>query len=119
MIFLDSLHINGKACLGENIADLGGILIGLDAFKKTEQYKSHKKLNGLSPEQRFFLGYALGWLGHEKDQSLANQILTDVHAPGKYRVNAPMQNVPDFYTAFGIKPGDPMYREEKDRVKIW
>jgi putative endopeptidase len=119
IVVLDSLHINGKACLGENIADLGGILIGLDAFKKTEQYKSHKKLNGLSPEQRFFLGYALGWLGHEKDQSLANQILTDVHAPGKYRVNAPMQNVPDFYTAFGIKPGDPMYREEKDRVKIW
>ena len=119
IVVLDSMHINGKACLGENIADLGGILIGFDAFKNTEQYKSHKKINGLSPEQRFFLGYALGWLGHERDQALANQILTDVHAPGKYRVNAPMQNVPEFYTAFGILPGDPMYREEKDRVKIW
>ncbi len=119
IVVLDSLHINGKACLGENIADLGGILIGYDAFKKTEQFKAGKKINGLSPSQRFFMGYALGWLGHEKDQSLSVQILTDVHAPGKYRVNAPMQNVPEFYTAFGIKPGDKMYREEKDRVKIW
>ena len=116
---LDSLHINGKACLGENIADLGGILIGLDAFKQTQQYKSDKKINDLNPTQRFLLGYALGWLGHERNESLALQILTDVHAPGKYRVNAPMQNVPEFYTAFGIKPGDPMYRAEKDRVIIW
>ncbi len=116
---LDSLHINGKACLGENIADLGGILIGLDAFKQTAEYKSGQKVNGLSPLQRFFLGYSLGWLGSQRDESLSMQILTDVHAPAKYRVNGPMQNVPEFYTAFGIKPGDPMYREEKDRVKIW
>jgi len=119
IVVLDSLHINGQACLGENIADLGGIIIGLDAFKKTEQFKEGKSINGLSPVQRFFMGYALGWLGHERDQSLANQILTDVHAPGKYRVNAPMKNVPEFYTAFGIKPGDPMYLDEKLRVRIW
>ncbi len=116
---LDSMHINGKACLGENIADLGGILIGLDAFKKTAQYKNNQLINGLNPTQRFFLGYSLGWLGQQRDESLSNQILTDVHAPGKFRVNAPFQNVPEFYSAFGVKPGDPMYREMKDRVNIW
>lgn len=63
-VVLDSLHINGKATLGENIADLGGIVLGIDAFKKTKQYKEGKKINGLTPMQRFFLGYALSWLGH-------------------------------------------------------
>jgi putative endopeptidase len=65
------LHVNGKATLGENIADLGGIVIGLDAFKKTEQYKEGKTINGLTPVQRYFLGYALGWLGQDRKESLS------------------------------------------------
>ena len=118
-VVLDSLHVNGKATLGENIADLGGIVLGLDAFKKTQQYKEGKKINGLTPLQRFFLGYALGWLGHERDEVLANQILTDVHAPGFLRVNGPFTDVPEFYTAFHIKKGDKMWLDPDKRVKIW
>jgi putative endopeptidase len=118
-VVLDSLHVNGKATLGENIADLGGIVLGLDAFKKTQQYKEGKKINGLTPLQRFFLGYALGWLGHERDEALANQIITDVHAPGFLRVNGPFTDVPEFYKAFNIKKGDKMWLDPAKRVKIW
>lgn len=118
-VVLDSLHVNGKATLGENIADLGGIVIGITAFKKTEQYKQGKSINGLTPMQRFFLGYALGWLGHIRNEALANQILTDVHAPGFLRVNVPFTDVPEFYTAFHIKPGDKMYLAPDKRVRIW
>ena len=116
---LDSLHINGKATAGENIADLGGIVIGLDAFKKTKQYQEGKKINGLTPTQRYFLGYALGWQMHERDESLASQLLTDVHSPAQYRVNGPMADVPAFYQAFGIKPGQKLYRPDSTRVVIW
>jgi putative endopeptidase len=118
-VVLDSLHVNGKATLGENIADLGGIVLGLDAFKKTQQYKEGKKINGFTPLQRFFLGYALGWLGQERDESLASQILTDVHAPGFLRVNGPFSDVPEFYKAFDIKKGDKMWLDPGKRVKIW
>ena len=116
---LDSLHINGKATAGENIADLGGIVIGLDAFKKTDEYKSGKKVAGLTPMQRYFLGYALGWQMHVRDESLASQLLTDVHSPAQYRVNGPMADVPAFYDAFQVKPGQKMYIPDSARVKIW
>jgi putative endopeptidase len=112
-------HVNGKATLGENIADLGGIVIGLDAFKKTEQYKQGKTINGLTPTQRYFMGYALGWLGHDRPESLASQLLSDVHSPGFMRVNGPFTDVPEFYEAFGIKKGDKMWLDPAKRVKIW
>lgn len=118
-VVLDSMHVRGQATLGENIADLGGIVIGLDAFKKTEQYKKGEKLGGFTPVQRFFLGYSLGWLGHMTDDKLANLILTNVHAPGNLRVNGPYSNVPEFYEAFGIKAGQPMWRPDSLRVRIW
>lgn len=118
-VVLDSLHVNGKATQGENIADLGGIAIGITAFKKTAQYKEGKAINGLTPMQRFFLGYALGWLGHTRNESLANQILTDVHSPGFLRVNVPFSDTPEFYEAFKIKKGDKMWVDVDKRVKIW
>jgi putative endopeptidase len=118
-VVLDSMHINGKATIGENIADLGGIEIGLDAFKKTEQYKSGQKVAGLTPLQRYFLGYALGWMVQQRNERLANQILTDVHAPAAYRVNGPLSNIPEFYEAFHIKPGAKLYRDDSSRVVIW
>jgi len=118
-VVLDSMHVNGKATLGENIADLGGIVIGLDAFKQTEQYKKGEKIAGLTPLQRYFLGYALGWMIQQRKEKLANQILTDVHAPMDLRVNGPLSNIPEFYEAFGIKEGAPLWRPEKDRVVIW
>lgn len=116
---LPGYHINGKATTGENIADLGGILLGIEAFKKTEQYKKGEMINGLTPMQRYFLGYSLGWLGHQKNEQLRSRLLTDVHSPAKYRVNGPFVNVEEFYTTFNIKPGDKMYRADSLRVKIW
>ncbi|MBS1614621.1 MAG: M13 family metallopeptidase [Bacteroidetes bacterium] len=119
MVVLDSLHLNGQAELGENLADLGGVLLGVDAFQQTEAYKSGKKISGLSPMQRFFLGYALGWLYQIRPEQLAAQVLTDVHAPAKYRVNGPFPNVPAFYQAFNVKPGDKMYLPDSARVHLW
>jgi putative endopeptidase len=116
---LPGYHINGKATTGENIADLGGILLGIEAFKKTAQYKENKPIAGLSPMQRYFLGYALGWLGHIREEQLRSRLLTDVHAPAKYRVNGPMVDVDEFFTTFNVKPGDKMYRADSLRVKIW
>jgi putative endopeptidase len=116
---VDTMHVNGDATQGENIADLGGILIGIDAFKKTEAFKKGDKIGGLTPMQRFFLGYAYGWLYQERKEVLASQLMTDVHAPSKERTNGPVVNVPDFYEAFGVKPGDKMYRADSLRVNIW
>jgi len=116
---LPGLHINGKAALGENIADYGGILLGIDAFKTTEEYKAGKSINGLTPMQRYFLGYALGWLSQEKDERLRRALLSDVHAPAKWRVLGPLSNSQEFFDAFGVKPGQAMWREPKDRVSIW
>ena len=116
---LKGYRINGKATLGENIADLGGILLGIEAFRNTEQYKKEEKVAGLMPMQRYFLGYALGWLGQIKDEQLRNRLLTDVHSPAKYRVNGPLVDVDEFYTTYNIKPGAPMYRADSLRVRIW
>ena len=116
---VDTLHINGNATQGENIADLGGVLLGLDAFKKTDAYKKNEKIAGLTQLQRYFLGYALGWLYTQRKERLANLVMTDVHSPAKERVNGPFVNVPEFYEAFGIKPGDKMYRPDSLRVNIW
>ena len=112
-------HVNGKASLGENIADLGGILLGIEAFKKTQQYKENKNISNLTPMQRYFMGYALGWLGHTREEQLKSSLLSDVHSPGKYRVNGPFVDVDEFYTTFNIKPGDKMYRADSLRVRIW
>ena len=118
-VVLDSMHINGKASLGENIADLGGVLIGYDAFKKTREGQSDTLIAGLTPDQRFFLAYAYSWLGQIRDASLAMQVMSDVHAPQFLRVNGPLSDVPAFYQAFGIKQGDPMWLPDSLRVKIW
>ena len=116
---VDTLHINGEATQGENIADLGGLLLGLDAFKKTAAYKKNEKIGGLTPLQRYFLGYAYGWMYEERKERLANQVMTDVHAPAKERVNGPMMNIPEFYDAFNINQGSKMYRADSLRVSIW
>ena len=118
-VILDSMHINGKATLGENIADLGGIMIGWDAFQKTDQFKEGKKIGGLTPAQRFWLGYAYSWFGHTRQEALAQQVLTDVHSPNFLRVNGPFSDAQGFYDTFNIKPGQPMWRPEDKRVKIW
>jgi putative endopeptidase len=116
---VDTLHVNGEVTQGENIADLGGLVIGLDAYKKTDEYKAGKRIGGLTPLQRYFLGYAFGWMSHSKKERLALLVMTDVHAPAKERVNGPVVNIPEFYEAFGVKPTDKMYRDPAKRVSIW
>jgi putative endopeptidase len=116
---VDTLHINGAATQGENIADLGGLLLGIDALKKTDAYKKGESVHGQTPLQRYFLGYAYSWMIQDRKERLASQIMLDVHAPAKERVNGPMVNIPEFYEAFGIKKGDKMYRTDSLRVSIW
>jgi len=116
---LPGLHINGRASLGENLADYGGVLLGLDAFKKTEQYQKGEKIDGFTPIQRFFLGYAYSWMDQERVESLRNHLLSDVHSPAKWRVNGPLSNVPEFQAAFGVKPGHAMFRPPAEVVKVW
>ncbi len=116
---LPGYKINGEATLGENIADLGGVILGLEAFKKTKQYQEGKAISGLTPTQRYFLGYSLGWLGHTRDETLRNRIMSDVHSPAKYRVNGPFANLQSFYDAYHVKPGDALYRADSSRVNIW
>jgi putative endopeptidase len=118
-VAVDTFKINGKATLGENIADLGGVLLGYDAFKLTDQYKKGEKIAGFTPTQRFFLGYALSWLENQRPEALRTQVLTDVHSPEKFRVNGPLVNVNAFYEAFNVKPGNKMYLPDSSRAKIW
>ena len=118
-IAVDSLHINGELTQGENIADIGGIMMGYEAFQKTSQYKDHEIIASLNPDQRFFLGYALAWMINERPESIANQVRSNEHSPAKFRVIGPLADMPEFYRAFGVKEGDGMWRPESLRVKIW
>lgn len=118
-VAVDSLHINGELTQGENIADLGGIMMGYEAFKKTKQYKNREIIAGLNPDQRFFLGYALAWMVNERPEEIANQVRSNEHSPAKFRVIGPLTDMPEFYQTFAIKEGDAMWRAESVRVKIW
>jgi putative endopeptidase len=118
-VAVDTMHVRGEATLGENIADLGGVVLGLKAFKQTEQYKKGEKIGGYSPLQRYFMGYALGWMDHQTKERAAKQIMTDVHSPANLRVNGIFVNIPEFYEAFNVKPNNKMWREPSKRVKIW
>lgn len=116
---LGDKHINGDATQGENIADLGGVVMGYEAFKKTPQYKNNEKISNLTPNQRYFLAYGYAWMINIKDEALATQIMTDVHAPAQFRINGPLSNMPEFYETFNVKDGNKMFQNDKIRVKIW
>lgn len=118
---LDGIRVNGQRTLAENLSDLTGVLIALDAYKQTEHFKKNEVINGFTPLQRFFLVFAVRDRGGriQNAQEIANFLRGGVHAPDKERVNATLMNVPEFYEAFDIKPGDPMYRPEEKRVQIW
>ena len=111
--------INGDATQGENIADLGGVVMGYEAFKKTKQFKTQEKISGLTPDQRYFLAYGYAWMVNTNKEALLNQIMTDVHSPAQFRINGPLANIPQFYKTFNIKPGSPMYKPDSLRVEIW
>jgi putative endopeptidase len=116
---LDTVHVNGSLTLGENIADLGGISIAYDAFKRTKQGQANESIDGFTANQRFFLGWAQVWRQNITKENLMQRIVTDPHSPGQFRSNGPLSNMTEFYEAFGVKEGDKMWRAEKDRVKVW
>jgi len=117
---LDSVFVNGKFTLGENIGDLGGVLASYDGLQRL--YKETGRpadIDGFTPEQRFFMSWATVWRTLQRDESLRNQVKTDPHTPGRYRATEPLKNVDAFYKAFDIKEGDNMFVPVKDRVRIW
>jgi putative endopeptidase len=108
-IVLDTLHVNGKLTLGENIADMGGLSMAYRAFKNTAQGKSEKKIDGFTPDQRFFLSWAQIWRSNTLPETAAQLILVDPHSPGKFRTNGTVIHLEEFYKAFNIKEGDKMF----------
>ncbi len=115
----DDLSVNGEFTLGENIGDLGGLSIGLLAYKISLNGKQPPDMDGYTGWQRVFLGYGQAWRYKYRDESLRNQIKTDPHAPRMYRVNGVVRNVPEFYEAFGIAESDDLYLPSEERLKIW
>ncbi len=118
-IVIDTLHINGELTQGENIADIGGVAIAFEAFKKTEEGKSTEKIDGLTPDQRFFIAYAEIWRSKWRPEFERRIVMTNPHSTPKYRVNNPISNNPAFYQAFDVKPGDKMYRPDSSRAQVW
>ena len=116
---VDTLHVNGKLTLGENLADLGGLNIAYEAFKKTKEGQSKKKIDGFTPDQRFFLSWAQVWRSSQRPESAAQRILTDPHSPEQYRCNAPISNIDAWYAAFNVQPGDKYYKKPEDRIHVW
>lgn len=116
---LDSVYVNGAYTLGENIGDLGGLSIALKAYEMSHDENEKKTMDGYTPEQRVFIGYAQSWLYKARDEAIRTQINTDPHSPAKFRVNGVVRNVPEFYEAFDIEPEDSLYLAKEQRVKIW
>ena len=123
---LPGLHVNGKLTLGENIADLGGLVIAHDALRlaledaaRAGDAAAAAPIDGFTPYQRFFINYAITERGEIREEALRLQVQTDPHSPSPYRVNGPLSDMEEFYEAFGVKEGDALWRPEGDRVKIW
>jgi putative endopeptidase len=116
-VVLDSIHADGKLSLGENIADFGGLNIAYQAFKLAN--KETKPIDGFTPDQRFYLAYAHVWAQNIRDKEILRRTKEDPHSLGHLRVIGPLKNIPEFYSAFNIKPGQPMYLDVAQRAKIW
>lgn len=116
---LDSIHVNGKLTLGENIGDLGGLNAAYEAFKMTPQGKSNKKIDGFTPDQRFFLAWAQVWCSNTRPETKAQLIVTDPHSPSEYRTIGAPVNMDAWYKAFNVQPGNKLYKKPEERIKIW
>jgi putative endopeptidase len=116
---LDDVHVKGELTLGENTADNGGIAMAYDAFKLTQQGKGNVKIDGFTPDQRFFLSIARIWRVKTRDEFLRTYVNTNPHSPAMWRVNGPLMNFEPFYQAFNLQPGDKNYKAVDQRVKIW
>jgi putative endopeptidase len=115
----DSLHVNGKLTLGENLADLGGLAIAWDAFKLTKQGRDTAKIDGFTPDERFFLGFAQIWRLVTRAETMKTRLNVDPHSPEQYRVNGPLSNFEPFYTTFKLAEGNKMYRKPEERIRVW
>jgi putative endopeptidase len=118
---LPGVHVNGKLTLGENLADLGGINIAYDAMERelARDPSKRKMIDGLTPEQRFFISFAQVWRTNIRDAEARRLVTVDPHSPGRFRAVGPLENFPQFFEAFNIKPGDPMWRDPSLRAHIW
>lgn len=116
---LDTVPINGALTLGENIADMGGLAIAYDAFKLTKQGQGNEKIDGFTPDQRFFLSFAQIWQEKMKNESLISQINTDPHSPSKFRVMGPLMHFDPFYKAFNVTEKNKMWVAADKRIRIW
>jgi putative endopeptidase len=117
-VFSD-LNLNGEFTLGENIGDLGGLTIALKAYHASLNGKPAPVLDGFNGDQRVFIGWGQVWLNKSREQALRKQVATDPHSPAEFRINGVVRNIPEFYTAFNVKPGDSLYLAPDKRVKIW
>jgi len=119
-IQVDTIHVNGELTLGENLADFGGVLTAYDALQRALERNGRPGLiEGFTPEQRYFLGYAQTWRTNIRDERLRSLVKLDPHAPDRWRANGPLANTPAFAAAFGCKPGDPMVRPPELIPQIW
>jgi putative endopeptidase len=114
---VDGTHVKGEFTQGENIGDLSGLSIAYKAFKAN--YKDDRVIDGYTPEQRFFMGWAQVWMRKYRDEELLRRIDVDPHSPSEFRANGILRNLPEFYEAFNVQPGDGMYLPPEERVKIW
>ena len=112
-------HINGRLTLGENIADLGGLLVTIDAYHASLGGKPAPVIDGLTGDQRLFLAFAQGWRGKARDDALRTQIASDPHSPRKFRVIGPTRNIDLWYGAFDVKPAERYHLKPEDRVRVW
>ncbi|WP_426358317.1 M13 family metallopeptidase [Pseudocolwellia sp. HL-MZ19] len=115
----DDLNVNGELTLGENIGDLSGVTIAYKAYKASLNGKKAPVIDGLTGDQRFFMGYAQIWRSKIVEKSMRNRVATDPHSPGEFRALGSLSNMPEFYKAFDVKAGDKMYIAPENRVKIW
>jgi putative endopeptidase len=112
-------HVNGALTLGENIADIAGIEIAYKAYLASLNGRAPPVIDGMTADQRFYIGFAQSWLGKRRDESTIAGVKSDPHSPEKYRTNGVVVHMPGFYSAFSVKPGDKMYRAPEDRVTLW
>ena len=113
------IPINGELTLGENIADLGGMIIAYSAFKKATAGTKEENIDGLTPDQRFFINFAQIWRTHYREEAAIQRLYTDPHSPPKYRVLGTLTNFPEFYSAFKVKEGNKMYTPDSLRCMMW
>jgi putative endopeptidase len=113
------VHVNGAFTMGENIADLGGLLLAIDAYRDSLHGAPGPVLDGYTGVQRVFLGWAQVWRGKSRLEALKQQVTSDPHSPAQFRIDGPMRNIDSWYEAWGVKPGDKLYLQPEDRVRIW